>query len=157
MARHNGDDPTRRNGDDPTSRRRWDPEAQRKRDAEILRRLATGDYSQRDIAKMMDCTLGTVQHVKRKDEQRRRKIAAALTTGEHEQVLTALDDEMTAEDVETVEDVERLAGNSLELYRLHHHRPAHPPRVTKDLPAEVRRAAAVAWAALPTEPSPTTA
>ena len=49
-----------------TARRRWEPEAQRQRDAEILRLHAAGDHSQRDIARAMRCSLGSVQHVIRR-------------------------------------------------------------------------------------------
>lgn len=108
---------------DPTSRRRWDPEDQRKRDDEIMRLLASGDFSQRDIAKKMDCTLGTVQNVKRREEKKRQKIAAAMATGDPEQVLTALDDELTVEEV--ADQPERWPElNPLERYRLRHQRAA---------------------------------
>ena len=54
---------------DPTARRRWEPEAQRERDTEVLALFRAG-VSQRDIAKTMDCSLGTVQHVIRRDQKR---------------------------------------------------------------------------------------
>jgi len=55
---------------DPTARRRWEPEAQRQRDAEIVRLHRAGDMSQRDIAKALAVSLGTVQHVIRRERKR---------------------------------------------------------------------------------------
>ena len=55
---------------DPTARRRWEPEAQRQRDAELVRLHRAGDMSQRDIAKALAVSLGTVQHVIRRERKR---------------------------------------------------------------------------------------
>ncbi len=126
---------------DPTARRRWSPEEQRKRDAEIWRLIQAGVLSQREIAKRLGCTLGTVQHVKRR-EHKRQKLSDALASSEPGDVLAAITDETAIEDVRTPEDVARL--NILECYRARHLSADHP----------ARRAMAEAYAAGWREPEP---
>ena len=86
---------------DPTARRRWEPEAQRERDAEILRLWRAGT-AQRSIAMRLGVSLGTVQHVIRREHQRAQLRADAEALGAPEQLLAMMDDGLQVEDVQTV-------------------------------------------------------
>ena len=104
---------------DPTARRRWEPEGQRERDAEILR-LYHAKVSQRDIAKRLGCSLGTVQYIIRR-EKRAQQLPDAL--GEPGNVPTVISDEgLCAEDVADRPEL-WFKCNPLERYRLLHHQP----------------------------------
>lgn len=115
--------------DDPTSRRRWDPEDQRIRDAEILRLYHAG-VSHRGIAKQLKCSLGTVQHVLRREQKLRQQRQQSLERefgAELDAALAKYDDPaLLAHEVKTVEDIARL--NDLEYYRLRHLPLDHPVR-----------------------------
>jgi hypothetical protein len=103
---------------DPTARRRWEPEAQRERDAEILRLYRAG-VSQRDIARTMDCTLGTVQLVIRREQKRAQQLADAAALGAPDHLLAMMTTDLTAEGVAgDPAQWDRL--NPLERYRLRH-------------------------------------
>ncbi len=79
---------------DPTARRRWEPEAQRERDAEILRLYRAG-VPQRGIAERLGVSLGSVQHVIRREQ----KLSAALATGEPAGIVAVVTDDVAAEDL----------------------------------------------------------
>ena len=73
---------------DPTARRRWEPEAQRERDAEILR-LHRVNVTQRGIAERLGVSLGSVQHVLRREQKR-----------EQQQLEREISDELDALDLD---------------------------------------------------------
>ena len=123
---------------DPNDRRRIPQEQMNRRDAEVARMRRAG-VPFRAIAERLNMSLGAVQ----KAVKRGQKIADAAATGEPANVLVAVDDKPTADDVRTVADVARLRANTLELYRL---------TFVPDLPVEVRAATVSAWQALPREP-----
>ena len=77
-------------------------------DAEVARMRASG-VPFRAIAAAMGMSLGGVQ----KSVRRARKFADALATGSPGDVVAVVDDELTCEDVQTPEDVQRL--NKLEI------------------------------------------
>jgi Helix-turn-helix domain len=62
---------------DPNARRRWDPDEQRRRDAEIWR-LYREDVSQRNIARSLGVSPGTVQHVIRREKRARKPLEQSL-------------------------------------------------------------------------------
>ena len=97
----------RENGDDPTARRRVDPQTQRERDAEVARMRASG-VPFRATAAAMGMSLAACR-----SRCGGQKFADALATGSPGDVVAVVDDELTCEDVQTPEDVQRL--NKLEI------------------------------------------
>jgi IS30 family transposase len=123
---------------DPTARRRWEPEAQRERDAEITRLHRAGDMSQRDIAKMMNCSLGTVQHViRREQKQPEQSLSDELDAALARYDGTALQ----AEDVTTADQIPEL--DDLQYHRLRYFPLDSPPQLAwgEAVAAGYRRAA----------------
>jgi hypothetical protein len=106
---------------DPNDRRRLDAEDLRNRDAEVARLRGHG-VPFRVIAARLNMSLGAVQ----KSVRRAQKLSGAPSTGEPASVLTAVSDELSAEDVRTPGDCERL--NALELHRLRYYPPDSPQR-----------------------------
>jgi hypothetical protein len=106
---------------DPNDRRRLDAEDARKRDAEVVR-LRAANVPFRVMAARLNMSLGAVQ----KSVRRAQKLSDALATGEPGNVVAALDDELSAEDVNSPDDIERL--NALELHRLGYYTPESPQR-----------------------------
>lgn len=121
------------NDDRATARRRWTAEAQRERDAEVMNLYLAG-ASHRGIAKRLGLSLGTVHYVIRREQ----KLRDALATGEP---VAAVSDELTAEDVQTVEDMEKL--NELERHRFRYLPIDHPARAVAErwVPSPAWRAA----------------
>ncbi len=111
---------------DPTARRRWEPQAQAERDAEILRLYHAG-VSQRDIAKMMNCSLGSVQLVVRKEKQRQQQSLDRELNAELDAALAKYaDPELIAEDVTSPEQIAAL--DDLQYHRLRYLPVGHPVR-----------------------------
>jgi Helix-turn-helix domain len=105
----------------PTARRRLDPDEQRRRDAEIWRLYREG-VSQRNIARSLGVSLGTVQHVIRREKRARKPLGQSVDSE-----LGVLAGELPADvdlsdpgNIAVLRDLAREPDNPLYRYRLRH-------------------------------------